>query len=56
MNPLTDLPMGFGMALLQNEKALHRFNAMSSVQKQAVIAKCKLIHSKQEMEVFVDHI
>jgi hypothetical protein len=56
MNPLTDLPMGFGMHLLQNEKAMHRFNAMSKNQQKEIIAQTQLIHSKQEMEIFIDHI
>jgi len=56
MNPLTDLPMGFGMALLQNEKAMHRFNAMSKMQQKEILAQTEFIQSKQEMAIFVDQI
>ena len=56
MNPFKDLPMGFGMALLQNEKALHRFESMNNTQQQEIIAQTNLIHSKQEMKSFVDRI
>lgn len=34
-----DLPMGFGMALAQNEAAMKQFESLSAAQKQAVIQR-----------------
>ncbi len=48
-----DLPIGFGTALLQNEKAMKKFEMLSESQKQAVINKTRKINSKNEMKCFV---
>lgn len=56
MNPMKDLPMGFGMALIQNEKALHHFESMSKPQQESILAQTSLIQSKEEMARFVNHI
>lgn len=47
------LPLGFGMALAQNEPAMHAFEALSTTEKAAVIEKTNSVHSKQEMEQLV---
>lgn len=52
-NPLSDLPMGFGMALMQNPDALHFFAGLNDEQKKAVINKIQGISSKNEMQQFV---
>lgn len=50
----TDLPIGFGMALAQNETAMKQFEALSENQKQTVINKTRKINSKHEMQSFVN--
>lgn len=37
----TDLPIGFGIALAQNETAMKQFESLSSTQKEAVINKTR---------------
>ena len=49
-----ELPLGFGMALAQNEAAMKRFESLSETEKQAVLAKTHSVHSKQEMRQLVD--
>lgn len=51
-----ELPMGFGMALAQNEKAMRNFEAMTDYEKNAVIQWTHTIQSKQEMRQLVDNI
>lgn len=53
MNPMRDLPMGFGMALLQDPQALQRFQSMSHGQQQEVLQHTHSIQSKPEMQAFV---
>lgn len=53
MNPMRDLPMGFGMALLQNEAANRAFQALSPEQQQAVLQRTHAVSSKQEMRALV---
>lgn len=48
-----ELPMGFGMALAQNEAAMKQFEALSESEKQAVIQKTHSVQSKQEMRQLV---
>ena len=56
MDPLKDLPMGFGMALLRNEKALSNFNNMTPEKRQEIIDKTHAVSSKAEMESLVNGI
>ena len=56
MDPLKDLPLGFGMALIQNETALLCFDKMSEAQKRELLARTHDISSKAEMRAFVDEI
>ena len=51
-----ELPLGFGMALAQNEPALKRFESYSEAEKQAIIQKTHSITSKQEMRAFVNEL
>lgn len=51
-----ELPLGFGMALAQNEAAMQRFESLSQAEKQAVIQRTHSIHSKQEMQQLVDSL
>lgn len=56
MNPFSDLPMGFGMALMQNPDALHYFESLSESQKQMVINATHQISSKGQMQQFVQSL
>ena len=53
---LSELPMGFGMALAKNNEALTAFASMSKEQQQTVIEKTHDIRSKQEMQQYVNHL
>ncbi len=49
----TELPLGFGMALAQNEAAMHRFESLSETEKQAVLRQVHNVRSKAEMRQLV---
>lgn len=51
-----ELPLGFGMALAQNEAAMQRFEALSETEKQAVLQSTHSVHSKREMRRLVDSL
>ena len=53
MNPMQNLPMGFGMALLQNEQAFQAFHALSPAQQQEVIQQTHAVSSKAQMRALV---
>ncbi|MGM9668540.1 MAG: hypothetical protein ACI3VZ_02150 [Faecousia sp.] len=44
-----ELPLGFGMALAQNEPAMRAFEALPESEKDAVIQKSHAVSSKGEM-------
>ena len=50
----SDLPVGFGIALSQNEAAMKRFNSLSDAQKKTVINKTRKINSTHDMQCFVN--
>lgn len=51
-----ELPLGFGMALAQNEEAMKRFEALSEPEKQAVLQQAHNVNSKREMQALVARI
>lgn len=51
-----ELPLGFGMALAQNEAAMQAFEAMTEPEKEAVIRKTHSVRSKREMQQLVDQL
>lgn len=51
-----ELPLGFGMALVQNEAATTKFAAMSELEKQAVLQQAHGVNSKQEMQQLVSQL
>lgn len=51
-----ELPLGFGMALAQNEAAMHRFEALSDAEKRAVLRQAHGVNSKREMQQLVDSL
>ena len=48
-----ELPLGFGMALAQNEQAMHAFEAMTEAQKRAIIEQTHTVTSHREMQQLV---
>ncbi|MDD3692803.1 MAG: hypothetical protein PHX02_02730 [Oscillospiraceae bacterium] len=48
------IPMGLGMALAQNTKAMQYFASLSAQEQQAIIENTHNIRSKQEMQSFVN--
>jgi hypothetical protein len=51
-----DLPLGLGMALAQNTKAMEHFALLSDEEKRGVIEKAHSVNSKNEMQQYVDKI
>lgn len=54
INPMRDLPMGFGMALAQNPEAMNRFAALSDEEQRRIVDGTHAIHSKSEMQDYVN--
>jgi len=52
----SELPMGFGMALMQNERAFRAFSAMSSDEQQRVLEGTHQVQSETEMKIYVDKL
>ena len=50
------VPVGFGMALAQNEKAVNAYAMMTKEQKNAVLAKAHQAKTRQEMQQIVDSL
>ncbi len=51
-----ELPLGFGMALAQNEQAMKNFENLSADEKQAIIDKTHEVKSKKEMKSLVNSL
>lgn len=50
---LMELPLGFGMALAQNEAAMKRFEALSEAEKQEILEQTHHVKSKQEIRQLI---
>ena len=50
------VPIGFGMALAQNEDAINRYAAMPEAQKKQVIERAHKARSEQEMRSIVNDL
>lgn len=50
------VPVGFGMALAQNEKAVNAYAMMTKEQKQAILQKAHAARSEKEMQKIVSAI
>ena len=46
-----ELPLGFGMALMMNEKARAGFEGLSETEKEHIILKCKDAKSRAEISM-----
>ncbi len=51
-----NVPLGFGFQLVQNEKAMAVYSAMTEEQKQAVLNQAHNARSKQEMNQLISGI
>lgn len=52
----TDLLLGFGMALAQNEPAMKQFESLSEAQKADIISNTHSVNSKSEMQSLVNSL
>lgn len=50
------VPIGFGMALARNPRALNAYSAMTEEQKQALLSQAHSARSEQEMNRIVNGI
>ncbi len=55
-NGFQDLPLGLGMALMMNERAMEGYEGLSETEKEHIIMKCKDAKSKSEMDKIIDSI
>lgn len=51
-----DLPIGFGLSLAANEKFMEAFAAMSDVEKEVAVEKSRSMHTREEMEQYVNSL
>lgn len=51
-----ELPLGFGMALAQNESAMAKFESLSESDKKAFIERTHNVKSKAEMRSLVNSL
>lgn len=52
----SEVPIGFGMALAQNEKAVNAYAMMTREQKNAILAKAHAARSERKMHEIVASI
>lgn len=53
---ITELPLGFSMAMAKNPEALSSFSSMSDAEQRELIDRCHNVTSKQEMQQLVNSI
>ncbi len=53
---ISELPLGFSMALGMNERAMERFVGMTEEEKAQVVARCKAVESKAQMQGIVEEL
>ena len=51
-----DMPIGFGLSLAANAKSMAAFANMSDAQKAETVEKSRQMHTKADMERFVDSL
>ena len=51
-----EIPMGLGMALMQNKQAMDYFSSLTDAAKQQIIEHTHTIQSKEEMQSYVDSL
>lgn len=53
---MNDLPLGLGMALAQNTRAMEYFSALPDQKKQEIINDTQKIRSRNEMRSYVKNL
>lgn len=53
---MIELPVGFAMALAQNEAAMHAFESLNETGKQAILQQAHGVRSKAEMQRLVNSL
>lgn len=51
-----DMPIGFGLSLAANAKSMEAFANMSDEQKEETVEKSRQMHTRQDMERFVNSL
>ena len=51
-----DMPIGFGLSLAANAKSMEAFAKMSDAQKEETVEKSRQMHTKADMEKFVNSL
>ena len=51
-----EIPLGFGLSLAQNERALQHFAGMDAREKQRVLYDARHVRTKAEMKSLIDRI
>lgn len=51
-----ELPLGLALAMAQRPEAAERFGALSENDREALIARARSVHSRQEMRACVDSL
>lgn len=54
--PFSELPVGFGMSLVMNEKAMNGYAGLTEAEKEQVILRCKDARTKGQMQEIVDSL
>ena len=53
---MSELPMGFGMALIHNSNAMNYFTGLDEKKQKEILETAHFIESKQEMKSFVANL
>ena len=53
---MNDLPIGFTMALAENEPALRRFAGLTGDTRQQIVAQARQARSREEIESIVNNL
>ena len=55
-NPISELPMGFAMALAMQPTAMQHYATLPDGQKSEILARAKTVQSKSEMQSLVNSL
>ena len=51
-----EMPIGFGLSLAANAKSMEAFSNMSDAQKREAVEKSRQMHTRVDMESYVDSL
>ncbi len=55
-NPMTELPMGFAMALAMQPNAMQHYATLDAGQQGEILSRAKAVQSKAEMQSLVNSL